>query len=182
MAVTKVGHGRWHSSLVDKVFDSEEAAEHYDQQQEQVLRGRTQQEQFMDALPSDKVRAYIEREMLAGAYEDIGASAGKRKLIDVWQASHPEIVDSTHNANQIATYLKLTKGNAMPRSTADLDEAAEALNRAGLLQIDQAKLDAKYRREVSAEAEELSNRRQPTEEEMYAMPMHELEERSRGWK
>ena len=149
MAVTKIGPGQWHSSLVDKVFDSEEAARHYDEKQEQILRGRTEQEKFLDDLPAEQLRSYLEREMLADANRD-ASNAGK-VLVDVWLAAHPEYLDSKHNGDQIAIYLKMKRGNAMPRDTRDIDEAVEALSRAGALQVDQAKLDAKYRRDVEAQ-------------------------------
>ncbi|HEX3642351.1 MAG TPA: hypothetical protein VHV10_13755 [Ktedonobacteraceae bacterium] len=99
---------------------------------------------------------------------------------DAWLTQHPEFRDNHYNAKlmrqQLATNGVLEDAATIP----DYETAYHQLRASGLLSLDKVELNKQRQEALSQEAAE-ALKPGPTEEEMYNLPMEELEKRARGW-
>ena len=99
---------------------------------------------------------------------------------DAWITQHPEFRDNHYNAKlmrqQLATNGVLEGAATIP----DYETAYHQLRASGLLTLNKAALDKQHQETLRQEAAE-ALKPELTEEEMYNLPMEELEKRARGW-
>lgn len=169
-----IGGGMWRGRLTGHVFDSEEAHDHYERLEAMKLRRPSKEQQELDKLPPEQLRALIEG--LAGVAAEREGLTDSAVEVDVFQSRHPEYVKNVANGNQMAAYLK-TRNMHAPYRCEDLEQAFAELSSAGTLELDQKAIAMKKRAEVEVR---LSKQPQFDEEEAYNLPLQEIERRVRG--
>jgi hypothetical protein len=96
---------------------------------------------------------------------------------------HPEFIDSgafgTTNA-KLMTHELQVRGHWPNPTALDFEEAYVSLSEAGLLRLDEKKIDAQRAQELDQRAAEIKAA-QFDEADAYTMSMEELERRGRGW-
>jgi hypothetical protein len=136
---------------------------------EEIALERLPLDQFRDVV---KGRERVEQRNVDG-YKT--AIAG-----DAWITQHPEFRDSHYNAKlmrqQLATNGVLEGAVTIP----DYETAYHQLRASGLLSLNKGELNKQRQENLSQEAAE-ALKPELTEEEMYNLPMEELEKRARGW-
>lgn len=206
MAVIKVQEG-WVSTETGHTYDSEQAARHYDDKELTIRRARmtrAEDEEFdrminAGGVSADtaKINRHIKRlndEAMEGLERKLTV-AGTSQVIDHWLKQHEGVyVNSEHNGKQIALMLMADHGTASPRDTAAIDAAVEKLLRINALQLvagkapEQMTEDERYI--ASQRLLQAGGRAQSTptseppaanEEDLYAMSLDELRQRSGGF-
>lgn len=205
MAVVRAQEG-WVSTEMGKVYDSEEAARHYDDRELTIRRARQArtEDEDLDRLittggvstDTAKLNRHVQRLADEGTEQHHRryVGPGMNAVMKQWIDTHPNYVDSQYNGNQMRSALIILYHRAEPRDTAELDAAAESLVRIGALQVvadieKQKKMSADELYVAAQLALQASGGAQSTpapepaalsEEEMYEMPLEKLEMRARN--
>ncbi len=103
----------------------------------------------------------------------------RQKAANDFVILHPEFCDTPGNAKLMKHELEV-RGRYPNPSLSDMEEAYVSLSEAGLLKLDQKKIDAQRAQELDKRAAEIKAN-QFNEEDAYNLPMEELERRARGW-
>lgn len=99
---------------------------------------------------------------------------------DAWLTQHPEFSDTHFNAKLMRQQLANNGVLEGAATIADYETAYQQLRGSGLLSLNKVAVNKQHQETLRQEASE-ALQAEPTEEEMYAMPMAELEKRARGW-
>lgn len=125
------------------------------------------------------LRAFIENETRTS-----NEVVNRQKNANDFVVLHPEFIDAgaIGEANgRLMRHELEVKGRWPNPSLADMEEAYVSLSEAGLLRLDQKKINAQRAQELDKRAAEIKAG-QFDEEAAYSMSMEELEARGRGWK
>src|SRR5260370_3170058 len=101
---------------------------------------------------------------------------------DAWITQHKEYKDTKVNALLMRQQLATNGVLESSATVADYETAYNQLRDSGLLALNQTEINKQHQETLRQEATEaLHESVEPSEDEMYAMPMAELEKRARGW-
>jgi hypothetical protein len=136
-----------------------------------------------DNASPEQIKAQFERLSKTEQQRD-DAATSKREL-DVWVKTKPEYKDHPSNARQLLNQCKTLFGTLTP-SMWQAEEAYQSLAGTGLLDINQEQLARQQEKRDEKQAQDILEAGgvfvygQPTEAEMYEMPLDELRRRSNG--
>jgi hypothetical protein len=174
---TRVGPSEWRGRLTGHVFDSEEALIHYEKREALKAQARVPQQ-------SDLLRRFSTADLktMAEAYAHQAAENARQTSIsdeaDVFLMRHPEFINNPTNGTKMITALQVL-GRQHTGTVEDLELVYQTLCDAGALELDGNAL-AQQRR--AALEERAANEPPPfdglTEEQLYELPMAELERRA----
>ena len=142
MAIKKVGHDMWESSLLGEVFTSQKAAEHYENLEKQRNVKRSAGDKLLDAMSTEELKSVL---ISAGARIDDQQNRAQRDAqAGEWVSAHPELFTSSQenaliNSGALRGWL-LQQGKREPFSHWDFENAYSALATIGALRIDESKL------------------------------------------
>jgi hypothetical protein len=168
----------WYSTLLEKHYDSQEAARHYEVREVQSRGRRIPEQEEADKLKPEVIRALYYNEMISQARKE--ASIACKQDADAFFVMHPEYVDSVANARQMGHYF-MSRGIESP-SLEQMEAAYESLRDAGLLEFNRAELVKLGKQRVRQRVDQIVKQREsePTEEELYKMPLKDLAARANG--
>ena len=175
MSVVKRGYERYYSSLMDKEYTTPEAATHYEAIEQAKTIGETEAEQALNSLPLDQFKALTQGMIRLASETELDRPG--LAVINVWLRTRPEYKNNEANKKQLVFQLK-QHGLYPPLRVEDIDAVFVELANGGLLDLDQKVLNEKKEQALDAQAEAILA--QPSEEEMYSMPLDELARRARG--
>lgn len=177
MAVMRNGAGWW-STILEKNYDSEQAARHFETRELMKRSVRTPEQDEADNLKPEVIRALYNNEMISQARKEANIASGQDTC--AFLEMHPEYTDSPANAAQMRHYF-VSRGLESP-NLEELEAAFESLRDAGLLELNRTALLKQQKQSVRERVERIAKQRgsEPSEEEMYAMPLNELAARARG--
>src|SRR5579862_7779771 len=102
MAVMRNDLG-WYSTMLEKTFDSEQAARHYELREIQSRTRRTPEQEEAENLKPEVVRALYNEALISEARKE--ASIACHLAIDEFHVLHPEYIDSPANSAQMRHYF-----------------------------------------------------------------------------
>jgi len=177
MAVMRNDSG-WYSTILEKTFDSEQAARHYELRELQSRTRRTPEQEEAENLKPEVIRALYDNEMVSHARKEAFISC--EQDVFAFHEMHPEYIDSDANSAQMCHYFT-SRGIESP-SLEQLESAYESLRDAGLIGLNRAEVAKQQKQKVRQRVEKIVKRRasEPTLEEMEAMPLNELAARARN--
>ena len=123
---------------------------------------------------TEQLRNYIENETRTS-----NEVVNKQKIANEFVTLHPEFVDCEANGRLMRHEMEV-RGHFSNPTLNDFEEAYVSLSGAGLLKLDQKKINAQRAQELDKRAGEIKAS-QFDEEAAYTMPLEELEARGRGW-
>jgi hypothetical protein len=121
------------------------------------------------------IRTFIENETLTA-----NEVVNRKKAADDFVVLHPEFVDCESNGRLMRHEMEV-RGCWPSPSPQDFEQAYVSLSEAGLLKLNQAKINAQRAQELDKRAAEIKAG-QFNEGAAYEMSMEELEAHCRGWK
>lgn len=168
----------WYSTILEKRYDSQEAARHYELRELQSRTRRTPEQEEAEKLKPEVIRALYDNEMVSEARKE--ASIGCQQDVFAFHEMHPEYIDSPANAAQMQHYFA-SRGIESP-SLEQIEGAYESLRDAGLLGLNRAEVAKLQKQKVRQRVDQIVSQREsePTEDELYKMPLNELAQRARG--
>jgi hypothetical protein len=145
----------------------------------------TKDEQAFERLPIEEQKRLLREGERGEQLKVNGLKTWKNG--DAWITLHPEYVDSEHNARLIKMQLAANGASDNNASIQDYEVAGKQLIEAGLLTLKQTAVTNQHAAEVAQLASQAVKTPgtvfdNTSEEEMYNLPMEELEKRARGWK
>jgi hypothetical protein len=175
MSIVKRGYQRYYSSLRDMEFTTPEAAAHYEAIEQAKANGETEAERALNSLPLDQLKALTQGMIRLASEAELDKPG--LAVVNVWLRTRPEY--KNHEANKKQLVFQLNKyGLWPPARVEDIDAVFVELANGGLLDLDQKALKEKKEQDLDAQAEAILA--QPSEEEMYSMPLDDLKRRARG--
>ena len=137
----------------------------------------------LDGLPIEEVQTILRAGERAGQ-QKVNAKQSQQNA-NVWLTLHPEFSDSKHNAELMKLQLASNGVLENVATVADYELAYKQLRVSGLLALDKKEVRKQQAEELQQRAAQVvktpgSVFDQTTEEEMYNLPMEELERRARG--
>jgi hypothetical protein len=138
----------------------------------------SEEEMALEQLPLDQFKDVVNKREREEQRKVDGYKTGIAG--DAWLTQHPEFKDSQYNARlmrqQLATNGVLEGAATIP----DYQRAYQQLLTSGLLSLNQAEVKKQHQEELRQVAAE-ALKPELTEEEMYLLPLEEVEKRARGW-
>jgi hypothetical protein len=167
MSVKKVGTFRWHSTLADQDYDSEEAARHYDNLERMKSSPESAGSKILDSLSTEQIKS-LATEMIAQA-DQVEGNRNWQQVQKEFVANNPDFVANPANGSALAAVLvergKLDPSGVYLGTMADMQDAFIELAEKGVLQLREG---ARLPKRVD-------------EAEAYTLPIEELQRRARGW-
>lgn len=122
-------------------------------------------------LSAEQIRALHDK--LTSAEQAKQDDALEGELGVAFMAAHPELIRGDYNAAQFVHYFR-SRGLVV-RSLEMLEKAYQELKAHGLLKINRQVITQQRQNELEEAGRQWAARQEPSEDELYAMPMHELE-------
>ena len=168
----------WFSSILERHYDSQEAAQHYELRELQSRTRLTPEQEEAAKLKPEVIRALYNNEVISEARKE--ASIACQQDVFAFHEMHPEYIDSEANAAQMRHYFT-SRGIESP-NLEQMEAAYLSLRDAGLLGLNRAEVAKQQKQQVRERVEKIVKKRasEPSEEELYAMPLNELAQRARG--
>ena len=139
----------------------------------------SQEEIELEKVPLNQLKDIAKGRERAEQHKVDGAKT--QRAGDAWVLTRPEYRDTQINAKLMRQQLATNGVLESAATISDYETAYHQLRASGLLSLNQVALNKQHQETLRQEAAE-ALKPEPTEEEMYAMPMAELEKRARGWK
>lgn len=192
----QIGFDKWRGHLTHNEYTSEEAMIHYERRavlEAEAPRQKDESTSFSrftsdtstgEQLSADEVKAAVNK--LALERTRPMRDADLSETIAAFTIRHPEYEDdmakgSIQNGAKMQAFL-ISKGKQHNVHIEDLEEAFEHLSAAGALKLKPLELAIKQDQEAALRAAStVTPLNQLSEDQLYAMPMAELERRAKGF-
>lgn len=185
----KIGPGHWQGIVTGRMYyaprECEESAEAQEQQHVQTLPLKMPTD--VKAGSPEYIKYEVQHEALSNVEQDQirKTVVGYREFIE----RHPEYVRDDPNSANLVEYLSLKgkrlvafNGADVPlnASVEDWEEAFQWKCANQMVRLDPGVMNAQEQLKAQARAKEYLEHKEPSEDELYAMPWAEFDKRARG--